>query len=330
MTDMGAAADRLTSPEAMEKQGHLAGSPWTMPRAAWLAVLKRTWSESSTDNIALVAAGVAFYTFLSLFPMLGAVVLIYGLAADKAGVLEDVRQIAQFLPTDIAAFIGEQMMYVLHSSESSKGFGLIVALGLAVFSARAAAGSIVSALNIAYEEDEKRDFFKVNFASLSITMAGVALGACGLLAVAMLGFLRDLFPSADPIVLFASKASGYILFALVVGAVAALLFRYGPSRRRAEWKWIMPGAALFTLGWIGMTFGFSLYVTQISNYNATYGSLATVVIFLTWIYLSSYILLLGAELNCELEHQTMRDSTVGRDKPLGARGAWAADHVAPS
>lgn len=311
-----------------EIKGRFAGSPWSMPRAAWFEVVKRTWTESSIDNIGLVAAGVAFYTFLSLLPLLGAVVMVYGLVADRAAVLDDVRQIAQFLPADIAAFIGEQMMYVLHTSEGAKGFGLAVALVLAVISARAAAGSIISALNIAYEEDEKRNFFWVNLASLAITLAGVGLGTLGLLAVAVIGFLRDLLPTAQPAALFFGRVLGYVALATVVGAVAAVLFRYGPSRKHAEWKWIVPGAGLFTLGWLALTLGFSLYVGHLGNYNATYGSLAAVVIFLTWIYASSYMLLLGAELNCELEHQTARDSTVGTDKPLGARGAWAADHVA--
>lgn len=306
----------------------LAGSPYTMPRVAWIAVVKRTWREASIDNLSLVAAGVAFYTFLSLLPMMGAVILIYGLAADRAGVLEDVRQIAGFLPTDVAAFIGEQLMYVLYTSGEAKGVGLAVAIALAVFSARAAAGAIVAALNIAYEEEEKRGFIWVNAVALVITLAGVVLAVLGLLAVAVLGFLRHLLETTDPAILFLGRALGYLVIALCVGAVAGALFRYGPSRRHAEWKWIAPGAILFTVGWIGVTLGFGFYVSNLGNFGATYGSLATVVVVLTWIYVSSYLLLLGAELNCELEHQTARDSTVGTDKPLGARGAWAADHVA--
>lgn len=299
-----------------------------MPPAAWLAVLRRTWSETSIDNIGLIAAGVAFYTFLSMLPMMGAVVLLYGLAADRAGVLEDVRQIAEFLPVEVASFIGEQLMYVLYSSGEAKGIGVVVSLGLAVFSARAAAGAIISALNVAYEEDEQRGFIWVNVVALAITLAGVGLGTMGLLSVAALGFLRDLLPTANPAMLMLGRTIGYLVVAVGVGAVAASLYRYGPSRRNAEWTWILPGAALFTLGWTALTLSFGLYVSNLGNYGATYGSLATVVIFLTWIYASSYVLLLGAELNCELEHQTARDSTVGAEKPLGARGAWAADHVA--
>jgi membrane protein len=312
----------------VEPDGRLARSPWSMPAAAWWAALKRTWSEASTDNIGLVAAGVAFYTFLSLLPIMGAVVLLYGLAADRAGVLDDVRDIAQFFPADVAAFIGEQLMYVLYTSEGTKGLSLLIALALGVFSARAAAVAVISALNIAYEEEEKRSFIRVNLVALAITAAGVSLGALGLLAVATLNFLRDLLPTANVVAIGVGKALGYAGVALGVGLVAASLFRWGPSRRHADWRWIMPGAGLFTFGWIALTAGFSLYVSRLGNFSATYGSLAAVVIFLTWIYASSYLLLLGAELNCELEHQTARDSTVGGTKPIGERGAWAADHVA--
>lgn len=317
-----------SSQEPGRPTGHRAGSPWSMPRAAWWAVVKRTWAEAGIDNIGLVAAGVAFYTFLSLLPMMGAIVLLYGLAADRDGVLEDVRQIAQFLPTDVAAFVGEQLMYVLYTSQGTKGIGLAVAVGLGVFSARAAAGAIVSALNIAYEEQEKRGFIAVNATALVITLAGVALGAIGLLAVATLGFLRDLLPTANPVAIGLGRAIGYLGVAIGVGLVAAALYRWGPSRRHAGWRWIVPGACLFAIGWIALTAGFGLYVGHLGHYSATYGSLAAVVIFLTWIYASSYLLLLGAELNCELEHQTLCDSTVGDAKPLGQRGAWAADHVA--
>lgn len=318
-----------SSGDASERLGRLAGAPWTLPRAAWWAVLKRTWAEASNDNITLVSAGVAFYTFLSLLPLLGSVVLIYGLVSDRAEVIEDVRQIAGVLPVEIAAFIGEQLMYVVYSSEGTKGLGLLVALGLALFSARAAAGAIVSALNIAYEEDEKRSFIKVNLISLAITVSAVAIAAIGLLSVTALGLLRELMPAASPGFVLLGKVFGYIVVATAVGGVAAALFRFGPSRRHAEWKWIAPGALLFAVGWLALTLGFGFYVANLGKFTATYGSLAAVVIFLTWIYLSSYILLLGAELNCELEHQTARDSTVGgEEKPLGTRGAWAADHVA--
>lgn len=319
---------RAISAELGHSQEHSAESPWSISPRAWMQVLKRTWNEASTDNIGLVAAGVAFYVFLSLLPMMGAVVLLYGLAADRAGVIDDVRQIAEFLPMDVAAFVGEQLMYVLYSSEEAKGFGLALALILAIISARAAAGAIISALNIAYEEDEKRGFIWVNLTAVAITLGGVGLGTMGLLAVASLGFLRDLVPTENAALLFAGRAAGYITIAVAVGVITAALYRYGPSRKHAEWKWIAPGALLFMVGWVALTLGFGFYVAKLGNFGATYGSLAAVVIFLTWVYASSYVLLLGAELNCELEHQTVIDSTVGFAKPMGNRGAWAADHVA--
>ncbi|WP_277970493.1 YihY/virulence factor BrkB family protein [Sphingomonas echinoides] len=311
----------------MDHYGHTAESPWQMPRAAWIAILKRAWAETGTDNIGLIAAGVAFYGFLALVPLLGATVLVYGLAADPATVMRDMTQLTSVMPADVARLIGEQLMGVVQASDGKKGFGLLLALGLALFGARNGAGAIITALNVAYEEEEKRGFIRVNLLAIGITAAAVVAAMLAMVAITALGYLQALFPGAPEIAVVAGKVTVYVVVLIVGATAAAALYRYGPSRRNARWIWLTPGSLFAAVMWLILTIGFGLYVAQFGNYNATYGSLGAVVVTLTWLYLSSYILLFGAELNAEIEHQTARDTTHAA-APLGQRGAWAADHVA--
>jgi membrane protein len=298
-----------------------------MPRQAWFAVVRRTWAEASDDNIGLVAAGVAFYGFLALVPMLGATVLLYGIFAEVDTVISHVTRLMSIMPTDIALLVGEQLLSVVTASSGKKGFGLLIALGVALFGARNAAGAIVTALNIVYEQKETRGFVRVNILSLTITAAAVTTVVAGLLGVAALGFVHLAIPSS-PLLAAALRVLTYLALALLAAGAAATLYRYGPARSRARWSWITPGSALFAVAWVTLTLGFGFYVANFGSYGTTYGSLGAVVVLLTWMYLSAYALLFGAELNAELEHQTARDTTSGPEEPLGERGAWVADHVA--
>ena len=299
-----------------------------MPLQGWKDVALRTWSEAGDDNVGLVAAGVAFYGFLALVPLLGAIVLSYGLVADPQTVIRNMQGLTSVMPADAAKLIGEQMMNVVQTSGGKKGFGLLLALALAVFGARGAAGSIVTALNIAYEEKEKRSFIVVNLLALGITAAGVLVAILAVIAIAALGHLEDLLPAAPDALVVIGKLLSYLALVLAGAAGAATLYRYGPSREQPRWVWLTPGSMLAAVLWMVLTIGFGIYVANFGDYNATYGSLGAVMVLLTWLYLSSYILLFGAELNAELEHQTAKDTTSGADAPVGERGAWVADHVA--
>jgi membrane protein len=310
------------------QSGRTADSPLQIPVRGWKQVVVRTWKQSSEDNVGLVAAGVAFYAFLALVPLLGATVLTYGLVADPQTVASNVKSLASVLPQDAAKLIGEQLMSVVQTSGGKKGFGLLLAIGIAIFGARNAAGSIITALNIAYEEEETRGFLRVNLLSLAITAGAVLMAVIALLAIAALGYLERLFPHAPAFLLVIGKIVSYVLLLLGAAAAAATLYRYGPNRKKAKWEWITPGTVFASVSWLLLTFGFGFYVAHFGNYNKTYGSLATVVILVTWLYLSAYVFLFGAELNSELEHQTAKDTTEGAPKPLGHRGAWSADHVA--
>ena len=311
----------------MQQDGTDARSPWQMPRTAWIQVAKRTWAETSNDNIGLIAAGVAFYGFLALVPLLGAIVLSYGLVADAKTVTSNMNTLTSVLPQQVARLIGEQLLGVVQTSDGKKGFGLLIALGIALFGARNAAGAVITALNVAYEEQETRGIVRVTLLALAITACAVLVAIVAMVAVTALGFLQTLLPSLPGPVAVLGKIVAYLLLAIAGAAGAATLYRYGPDRRHARWTWLTPGSLLAALLWLVLTIGFGIYVANFGNYDATYGSLGTVIVLLTWMYLSSYILLFGAELNSELEHQTAQDSTRG-DRPLGERGAWVADHVA--
>ena len=318
--------DANTGPQS----GRTADSPFKIPPRGWKQVALRTWRQSSEDNVGLVAAGVAFYAFLALVPLLGATVLTYGLVADPQTVAKNVQSLASVMPQDAAKLIGEQLMSVVQTSGGKKGLGLLLAIAIAIFGARNAAGSIITALNIAYEEEETRGFLKVNLLALAITACAVLVAVFAMLAITALGYLERLFPSAPGFVLALGKVASYALLLAGAAAAAATLYRYGPDRKRARWVWITPGTVFAAVAWLPLTFGFGFYVAHFGNYNKTYGSLATVVILVTWLYLSAYVFLFGAELNSELEHQTARDTTTGPEKPIGQRDAWSADHVAGS
>ena len=299
-----------------------------MPLAAWKLVATRTWTALGRDNISLAAAGVAFYGFVALVPMLAAFVLGYGMIAEPGTVIQDMQKMMSVMPADAAKLIAEQLLSVVHTSSTKKGFGLIVALVLALYGARNGASAIITGLDIAYEEQEDRSFIRLVLLSLAITIGGIIVAIIAMIAVAALGHLDDLFASAPHFVIVAGKLVSYLALVLTGACGAATLYRFGPDRRKAKWVWITPGSLIAAVLWLLLTIGFSLYVADFGNYNATYGSLGAVIVFLTWLYLSAYVLLFGAEINAELERQTKADTTVGPPMPIGERGASVADQVA--
>jgi membrane protein len=301
-----------------------------MPARGWKEVALRSWQESSKDNISVVAAGVAFYGFLALVPLLGAMVLLYGLAADPQTVIKHAQSLTDIMPKDIAKLIADQLANVVQTSGGKKGLGLLLALALSVWGARNAATSLITALNIAYEEEEKRGFIRVTLLALAMTAGAAVMALLAGAAIGILAALEKLVPGLGQFGVVLGKAVTYLFLGAVAAGAAASMFRYAPSRDKAQWVWITPGSIFFAVVWILLTLAFGAYVSQFGNYGATYGSLSAVVVLLTWLYLSSYVLLFGAELNSELEHQTAKDTTAGADQPLGSRGAWSADHVAGS
>lgn len=309
-------------------RGRSATSPWHMPSVAWKEVALRTWNQSWLDNIGLVAAGVTFYGFLALVPLLGILVLTYGLFANSSTVIEHVMALLRILPPDVVELVGQLMMNAAESSKQTSGVGILLALVLALYAGSNGAGAVMTALNIAYEEKEKRSLLRFYAIAFAITLAAVLVSLVALAAMAAIAALERLLPKVSGLILTFGKLGLYAAMAVFAAGLAATLYRFGPSREGARWEWLTPGSIFTALVWLTLALGFSFYVTRLTDYNATYGSIAAIVMLLTWMYLSAYVFLLGAELNAELEHQTAKDSTTGEPKPLGKRGAWVADHVA--
>lgn len=277
-----------------------------MPLQTWKRVAFQTFHRSSEDNVGLVAAGVAFYGFLALVPLLGATVLTYGIVASPATVLGNVKSLTAVMPADAAKLIGDQLMAVVQTSGGKKGLGLLAAVAVALFGARNAAGSTITALNIAYEKEETRGLLRINLLALAITAGAVLMAVIALLAIAALGYLEELFPTAPALLLGLGKITSYVLLVLGAAAGAATLYRYGPDRKHANWVWITPGTIFAAVGGLLLSLGFGFYAANFGSYNKTYGSLATVVILVTWMYLSAYVFLFGAELNSELDRETTK------------------------
>lgn len=286
-----------------DKAGAGARSPFAIPTEGWLAVLRRTWEETGKDNIGLIAAGIAFYAFAAIVPLLGAVVLSYGLFAEPETVRSNVEHVFAAVPREAATIITEQLVTVVETSKGKQGLGLIIAIALAFYGATKGASAIVTALNVAYGETERRGFFRVNLLYFALVAGGVFLIFLAIASTTLLGFLESLVPRASDVLLTLIRVAGYALLGAFVVTAAAILYRFGPDRRKPSWVWLSPGSLAATLLWLGGTAGFGLYVSNFGNYGATYGSLSAVIVMLTWLWLSAFVFLLGAEMNAELERQ---------------------------
>jgi membrane protein len=273
--------------------------------ADWRAVLVRTWNESSDDNVSFLAAGVAFYAFLAFVPLLASAVLIYGLAADPQTVAEHIRKLFEILPKDAASIIGDQLKSLTETPKDSKGLSLVIAIAIAIYGASKGSGAIVTALNIAYEVKETRGFIRNTLLSLGMTIGALLVMVVAAGAISAMGWVEALFPGFPGWAHVLFQALFWAGAVVVVAIGLALVYRYGPNRGDAPWAWVTPGSAAATLLWLAASIGFGLYVSHFGNYNATYGSLGGIVVFLTWLYLTAYIVLMGGEMNSELERQQM-------------------------
>lgn len=320
-----AGKDSRTAPASAQLEpgrGRQAQSPRHIPAPGWKDILKRTWKEFNEDHVTLVAAGVTFYTLLAFFPGLGAFVALYGLFADVNDAREQLRALSVVLSPDILDFVGEQMLRVAQARSGGLSFAFVFSLLLSIWSANGAMKSIFLGLNIAYEEEERRGFVRVTLTSLAFT-----LGALLFVILAFVGLVAA--PTAarflgTQLQFIVGLARWPILAAALIFGIT-LLYRYGPSRDHARWRWVNWGAALVTVVWIAASAGFSFYLANFGNYDKTYGSLGALFGFMMWTYVSAVIVLLGAELNAEIEHQTAVDTTTGAPRPMGARGARMAD-----
>jgi membrane protein len=307
-------------------RGRSAEVPQDIPRAGWRDILLRTRRQIGEDRLSIIAAGVAFYALMAIFPALIATVAIYGLLADPQQVEQHVAAVSGLLPREAADILLQQLHDLVGTSQGALGAGAVGGLVLALWSAGAGVRTLMQALNVAYDEEEKRGFFRFHGTALALTLgaivaAAVAIGFLVALPVA-LKFL-GLGAVAETLIAYAR----WPLVAAAMITALSVLYRYGPSRDAPRWRWASWGAVLATALWLAASALFSLYVSQFGSYNETYGSVGAVVILLMWFLLSAYAVLIGAELNAEMERQTRKDTTRGRPQPLGKRRAYAADTV---
>jgi membrane protein len=309
--------------------GGNAASPWAMPWAAWRQVLGRVWSELGTDNAGLISAGVAFYAFLSIVPAIAALILSYGLFASPETVMATMMEISRKVPAEAVPVIVNQIESIARAPAETKGWSLVVAIALAIYGATKGVDAIVTAINITYDERETRGFVDRTLLVFAMTIGLAVFTLVALATVSLLHLPAALLPPMPFQTEWLIAAGSYLLLGAFGVGGAALLFRFAPDREPARAAWLTPGGIATALLWTMITSGFGAYTSAVGDYGATYGSLAGVVALLTWLYFSAYALIVGAELNAELELQTRRDTTTGADKPMGKRGAEVADHVAP-
>ena len=305
--------------------GRRAERPSEIPRRGWLAVLKRVKAEVKDDNVGLLAAGVAFYAMLAIFPAIIAVVTVYGLVTrDPGQVQEQLSSFAKGLPQGAGDLLVGQLESVARTSEQSLGIGLAVSLAAVLWSASSGVQALVKGLNAAYDERETRGFLKLRGLSLLLTIGAIVVTIVTLGLIAVVPAVLDDLGLGSVGEVAARYGRWPVLAALVAVAVAAL-YRYAPDRRNPRWRWVSWGAVLAVALWLLGSAAFSYYVSSFGKYNETYGSIGAVIVLLLWLFLSSFVVLLGAEVDAEIERQTAKDTTTGPPRPLGERDATAAD-----
>lgn len=312
----------VTAVEASEPgRGRSARRPEQIPVPGWKDIVWRAWSEFNADNIPQVAGGVAFFGLLAIFPAMAAFVSLYGLVADVETARKQLRLLAGVLPGDALTLIGDQMVRLAEAKHAGLSVAFVIGLLLSIWSANAGMKAMFVGLNVAFEEKEKRNLIRLNLVSLAFTLGMIAFMLLALGAVivipAVFAFL-GYDGGALPVLRWP------LLLVCAVGLLA-VLYRYGPSREPERWRWVTWGGALAALLWLAASLLFSLYVSNFAHYDRTYGSLGAVIAFMSWLWVSTICVLFGAEVNAEIEHQTAVDTTTGRPKPLGERGAHMAD-----
>ena len=322
-------AGHETDPRAVDngQQGRQAEAPQQIPPKGWLAIAKRTAKEVKADQVPLLSAGVAFYALLSLFPAIIAGVSIYGLVADPKTVQDQIQNLTKLLSPETADLVGKQLVQVTSGANGALGLATVVGILTALWSASSGMKALITGVNLAYDETETRKFVKLRGLALLLTLGAMLLVGVALVTIVGYPPIADTLPTA--LRWLVAIVRFVILGGLLVVGLA-VLYRYAPDRDQPKWSWVSWGSGIAALLWVLATIGFALYANFFGNYNKTYGALAGIIILMFWLYLTAFVVLVGAELNAEMELQTARDTTKGPEEPMGERGGHAADHVAES
>lgn len=310
----------------MTSRGREAQSPSEIPARGWLDIAARIWQHLLADRAGLAAAAVTFYLFLAIVPALAILVSVYGLYTDPSAIEDQVNLLTGFLPQAGLDLIHRELERITGARTGTLSLSLIVSFLISLWSANNAVRALFQAMNVAYKEQEKRNFFSLLGLSLSFTFSAVFVAIFVINLVVVAPIALSFFGLSSTPAFLGAVASPLLLFVIVNIAIASL-YRWGPSRKPAKWRWITWGSFLASLAWMAVAAGFAGYLANWANYGATYGSLGTIIGLMFWIYFSAYVVIVGAEIDAEIEHQTSRDSTIGPDRPMGSRGAVMADTI---
>lgn len=318
----------MAEPAAAERgHGRQADRPRDIPRPGWRNVLRRTWSGMSEDHVSMIAAGVAFYWLLAVFPAIAAMISAWGMVLDPETIQRQIEQITAALPEDAARLVTEQARSVAEGAGGGIGIAAIGGLLLTLYAATRGVKSLIEGLNIIYGEEESRGFLTLNLIAFGLTLLLLVMLIAALGMIVVLPVVVDWLGLGSTFGTLASYLR-WPLLAVVAVVGLAVVYRFGPSRTAPRWRWVGWGAVLATAVWVLGSVLFSVYVQNFGSYNETYGSIGAVVILLMWFWLTAFVVLMGAQLNAQMEHQTARDSTQGGHEPMGQRGARVADTVA--
>lgn len=307
--------------------GNQADRPQQIPRQGWVQIAKRGWAEAKADQVPLLGAGVAFFGFLALFPALAAIVGLYGLFADPATIAAQVDQITQTLPEQARTLLTDQITSLTAGGRQGLGIGVVLSILVALWSASGGVNNLVTAINTAYDEDDDRSFVKKRGLALALTLGAIVFLLVVLALVAVVPPLLQTVLGDSPVVQVLLQIVAYALLVVVISVALAVLYRVAPDRDAPKIRWVSVGAVVATVIWLVASIGFSIYVSTFGNYAKTYGVFAGIIVLLLWLWLTSYAILLGAEINAEAEQQTGRDTTRGQEEPMGSRNAVKADSL---
>ncbi|WP_087109722.1 YihY/virulence factor BrkB family protein [Halomonas citrativorans] len=305
-------------------RGRRAKKPDEIPRRGWLDIVWRVLRAAKRDRLTMLAAGVAFYALLALFPTIAAVISLWGLLFDPVEAGRQLYEISRFMPPDAANLIDQQTQTVVESAESGNVMAVLLGLLVAMYIASKGVGVLVVGLNVVYGERERRNFFLRGVVLVLLTFGLIGMTLVSLGFIAIVPVVVDALAVDDPF----DKVFKWLRWPallIIMSFLIALLYRFAPYRRAAQWRWLSYGTLLATTLWLLGSGGLSLYVRYFSSFSELYGSLGAVVVLMMWFWLSAFVVLLGAEVNSEMERQTYKDTTIGEERPLGEREAFAAD-----
>ena len=310
-------------------RGRDADSPTEVPAQGWKDIALRVKDEISKDRLSLISAAMAYYALFAFVPAISSVVLIYALISDPNGISELMAKFSNILPSEMVTLIDDQLTTLASKASSTLGWSAVLALLVALWSASKGSKAIMEALNIIYDEEDKRGFIKQNLLAIGMTFLAAFFGLCALGVIVVIPAVAN-YVGISKGFQFGVTAASWIILLGLFAVYLAFVYRFGPDRRKAKWKWVSAGAVIAAGFWAIASALFSWYASEFGNFNKTYGSLGAIIVLMTWFYLSSFIILIGGEVNAELEHQTKKDSTVGSSKPMGMRDATMADNVGES